>query len=312
LLDFFPQPNHTVPNNNNVKICGLNLVKINNLNSFPKHATAVAFLFTALLTLVADADIILYDTTFAEGAGNVLDKGDNQAVRDDTLWQAANGTGWTHGVGNSWIFNTQTGDGSPPDGSTAEGPLFKILNLSGKGLTNENALNLSFNYSAWGAAAGTGQDDLYIHVWGFKDVSSTSTTVVADLVSQEGNSWGALTGSEYDDLTRYNLKDGSVLSAGNSSNAASRAITMENISLSVGNDGTQANASFRLNSTGTLSNYDYLAVSFTRNVAGQSGEGFAIRDFNITAVPEPSSLSMLGLTLLSLSVRRRRKSKLSR
>ena len=287
-------------------------MKINILNCIPKHPTTVAFLLTALLTLVAEADVILYDTTFAEGAGNVLDKGDTQAVRDDTLWQAASGTGWTHGVGNSWIFNTQTGDGSPPDGSTAEGPLFKILNLSGKGLTNENALNLSFNYSAWGAAAGTGKDDLYIHVWGFKDISSTSTTVVADLVSQEGNSWGALTGSEYDDFTRYNLKDGSVLSAGSSSNAASRAITMDNISLSETNDGTQANASFRLNSTGTLANYDYLAVSFTRNVAGQSGESFAIRDFNITAVPEPSSLTMLGLTLLGLSVRRRGKSKLSR
>ncbi len=312
LIDFFPQPNHTVPNNSTVKICGLSFMKINILNCIPKHPTTVAFLLTALLTLVAEADVILYDTTFAEGAGNVLDKGDTQAVRDDTLWQAASGTGWTHGVGNSWIFNTQTGDGSPPDGSTAEGPLFKILNLSGKGLTNENALNLSFNYSAWGAAAGTGQDDLYIHVWGFKDISSTSTTVVADLVSQEGNSWGALSGSEYDDFTRYNLKDGSVLSVGSSSNAASRAITMDNISLSETNDGTQANASFRLNSTGTLANYDYLAVSFTRNVAGQSGEGFAIRDFNITAVPEPSSLTMLGLTLLGLSVRRRGKSKLSR
>ena len=87
---------------------------------------------------------------------------------------------------------------------------------------------------------------------------------------------------------------------------------MDNISLSVTNDGTQANANFRLNSTETLANYDYLAVSFTRNVAGQSGEGFAIRDFNITAVPEPSSLTMLGLSLLGLSVRRRGKSKLSR
>ena len=274
---------------------------------------APVVLMIALTTSATKADIIIYDTTFGEGAGNVLDKDDNQAVRDDTLWQSASGSGWTHGVGNTWVFNTQTGDGVPPfDGPAAEAPLFKIVNLSGKGLTTENALNLSFNYSAWGAAAGTGQDDLYIHVWGFKDVSSTSNTVVADLVSQEGNSWGALDGNEYDDFTRYNLKDASVFSAGSSSNAASRAITMENISLSATNDGTQANASFRLDATGTLANYDYLAVSFTRNVAGQSGEGFAIRDFNITAVPEPSSISMLGLALLGLTCRRRGKLKSSR
>lgn len=262
-------------------------------------------LWMAFMTPLANADIILFDTTFGEGAGNVLEKSDNQAVRDDSLWQAFSGSGWTHGVGNTWVFNTQTGDGSPPDGPGAEAPLFKILDLSGSGLTNENALSISFNYSAWGAVAGTGQDDLYIHVWGFKNVSSTSTTVVADLTSQEGNSWGALSDTEYDDFTRYNLKDASVLDAGASSNAASRAITMENISLSVTNDGTQANANFRLNSTGTLADYDYLAVSFTRNVAGQSGEGFAIRDFNITAVPEPSSFAMLGLSMLGLSCRRR-------
>ena len=130
---------------------------------------APVVIMIALMTSAADADIIIYDTTFGEGAGNVLDKGDNQAVRDDTLWQSASGSGWTHGVGNTWVFNTQTGDGVPPfDGPAAEAPLFKILNLAGKGLTTENALNLSFNYSAWGAAAGTGQDDLYIHVWGLQ------------------------------------------------------------------------------------------------------------------------------------------------
>ena len=232
----------------------------------------------------------IYTTTFDEGAGNVLDKGDNQAVRDDSLWQAASGSSWNHGTGNTWVFNTATGVPGANDGVGPEGPLFKILDLSGAGLTNEHMLNLSFNYSAWGAEPGSGVDDLYIHVWGFVDVNSTASTVVADLNSQEGNSWGALTPSEYDDFTRYNLKDGSVLAAGSSSNAGSRAITMDNISLSVLNDGTQANANFLLESTGTLADYDYLAVSFTRNVADDSGEGFAIRDFTLAAaVPEPSS-----------------------
>jgi len=249
----------------------------------------------------------IYTTTFDEGAGNVLDKGDNQAVRDDSLWQAASGSSWFHGAGNTWVFNTATGVPGANDGVGPEGPLFKILDLSGAGLTNEHMLNLSFNYSAWGAEPGSGVDDLYIHVWGFVDVNSTASTVVADLNSQEGNSWGALTPSEYDDFTRYNLKDGSVLAAGNSSNAGSRAITMDNISLSVLNDGTQANANFLLESTGTLANYDYLAVSFTRNVADDSGEAFAIRDFTLqAAVPEPSSTALLGLGGLALMLRRKR------
>ena len=249
----------------------------------------------------------IYTTTFDEGAGNVLDKGDNQAVRDDSLWQAASGSSWNHGTGNTWVFNTATGVPGANDGVGPEGPLFKILDLSGAGLTNEHMLNLSFNYSAWGAEPGSGVDDLYIHVWGFVDVNSTASTVVADLNSQEGNSWGALNPSEYDDFTRYNLKDGSVLAAGSSSNAGSRAITMDNISLSVLNDGTQANANFLLESTGTLANYDYLAVSFTRNVADDSGEAFAIRDFTLqAAVPEPSSTALLGLGGLALMLRRKR------
>ena len=49
-------------------------MKINILNSIPKHATTVAFILTASLILVAEADVILYDTTFAEGAENALIK----------------------------------------------------------------------------------------------------------------------------------------------------------------------------------------------------------------------------------------------
>ena len=249
----------------------------------------------------------IYTTSFGEGAGNVLDKGDNQAVLGDSLWQAASGSGWVHGQGNSWVYNTQTGSPTGFDGVGAEGPLLKVFDLSGAGLTNEHMLNLSFNYSAWGAEAGSGVDDLNIHVWGIADISSTASTVVADLVSQEGNSWGALTASEYDDYTRYNLRDGSVLAAGNSSASGTQAITMHNISLSLTNDGTQANADFLLTSTGTLANYDYLVVSFARNVADDSGEGFAIRDFTLAAaVPEPSSTALLGLGGLALALRRRR------
>lgn len=58
-------------------------------------------LWMAFMTPLANADIILFDTTFGEGAGNVLEKSDNQAVRDDSLWQAFSGSGWTHGVGNT-------------------------------------------------------------------------------------------------------------------------------------------------------------------------------------------------------------------
>ena len=74
LIDFFPQANHNVRNNSTVKIFGLRLMKINILNSIPKHATTVAFILTASLILVAEADVILYDTTFAEGAENALIK----------------------------------------------------------------------------------------------------------------------------------------------------------------------------------------------------------------------------------------------
>lgn len=262
-----------------------------------KHLAIGIPIFLGLAASSLHATQVILDTTFGEGAGNVLDKSAGPAKRDDALWRSDNGD-WNHGVGNTWIFNTSTGNNN-----VAEGGLVRTIALGGLGLTDENALSVTFTYADWGVNPAA--DNLHIHLWGLVDVSSSPTSGTAELWSSAGNLWGGQT--DYADFTRYNLRDGTLMALYSDSNSSTAAHIINRMKLSDTNDGTRDTVNFVLNSTGTIANYDYLVVGLARNTAGNSGEGFAIHDINITAIPEPSSLALFALagSILFASLRRR-------
>lgn len=222
--------------------------------------------------------------------------------RDMTGWVAGNGTHWNYGEGNSWLFNTHS------DGDQAtESPLTQVVNLGSAGLTNQSTLDVSFSYNAWQQNAGNGGlDDLYVHIWGLVDKGSSPTSTVASLGSTNGNSWG---GSDTD-FTRYNLKDGAVLPAYNSSTNITAAIKLTGLDTDTSADSDIAtyNHSIDLSgyALGEMADYDYLVITFAKNSVVGSGRGLAFQGVQVAAVPEPTSAALLSIGTLGLMLKRRR------
>ena len=258
-----------------------------------KNVACLAVLFTAVAMPNAQAAVTVIDDNINNGLDSSLDT----APRDvaDNKWSEETGGGWNYGLGNSWIY-----------GAT-EGGLVRTIALGGLGLTTEDQLDVSFTYGAWGGTAGQpGADDLYVHVWALKDVSSTGASGVANLTGTNGDLFGDAT--DYADFTRYNLADGSVLNNYNDSTASSAAYSIANVKLSDVNNGDQAVGSFSLDSAGALADYDYLVIGFASDLDASTSETFALKYVTVDAIPEPGAYALLGglLSLGYVMVRRRR------
>jgi hypothetical protein len=74
-----------------------------------------------------------------------------------------------------------------------------------------------------------------------------------------------------------------------------------------GDTPNQANAFVRLSLDGALDNTNTANVRYNFETVGGVTGGNVISTLTITAVPEPSSLALLGLTSIGMFVRRRRK-----
>lgn len=262
-----------------------------------KNVATLAVLFAAIAMPEAQAEVSILD----DNINNGLDSSSDTAARDvaGSQWSEETGGGWAYGRGNSWIYSDQT----------TEGGLVRTIALGGLGLTTEDQLDITITYGAWGGTVGQpGADDLYVHVWGLKDVSSTGTSGVADLTGLGGN--GALYGdqTDYADFTRYNLADGSVLNAYNDSTSSTAAYNIQNHKLSDTNDGTQSTISFSLNSAGAIADYDYLVIGFARDVDVSTSEQFALKYATVDAIPEPGTYALIGglFALAHVMLRRRR------
>ena len=85
---------------------------------------------------------------------NTLTK-DGALNQNSTGWHA--GSGWTVGTGNGWLYNIQANNGSSSDGAVAQ-----IVDLSGLGLTDESQLHVEFNFVSWDGV--NDSDDIYVHL----------------------------------------------------------------------------------------------------------------------------------------------------
>jgi len=211
---------------------------------------------------------------------------DGALNQDDAGWHA--GSGWGLGTTNGWLYNTNVNAGSTSDGALAQ-----IVDLSGKGLTDESQLHVEFDFVSWDGA--NDSDDIYVHVLGLVDNTASGTASIANLGAQDGNMWAnAVTNG----FSVTNLGDGSLMTAGGDSVAASAAIQLLDQDSGSGSEGSaiHVRSSFDLSAyaVDTLAGYDYFVIGFTRN-PGAGDNKFALYNVAVTVTPEPNT-SLVGQT----------------
>tara|TARA_B110000285_G_scaffold217482_1_gene265900 strand:- start:460 stop:1260 length:801 start_codon:yes stop_codon:yes gene_type:complete len=253
-----------------------------------------ALAFTGIAATSAFAAVTIISDDFST---NTLSK-DGLAERDETGWQTRTTSDWNYGAGLTRFYNVGTKAVSAND---TEGGFAQTVSLAGLGLTDESQLTVSFTYETLGGTSAA--DDLFVHVWGLVDLTSTATTGMANLSATAGNLWqpgDAL-------FTTYSLGDGSVLSSSNNATASTAAISL--VDMAVGITPTLYSTTLDLSgyALDTLAQYDYFLISFNRTYGG-SEQGFALRDVAVTAIPEPGTYALLGglLSLCCVMLRRRR------
>lgn len=237
---------------------------------------------------VASAGVVILNDDFSS---NSLTE-DGTFLRDETGWQTATDSAWGYGAGLQRVFNTGTEVGHKTSGAMAQ-----TVKLGDLGLSSEQKLTVSFTYETFGGSAAA--DDLYVHVWGLKDIASTGTTSMGNLGAQGGNFWQPAA----DKFTTYNLGTGEIHDTSNNAFASTAAIKL--IDMGVDVSPTLYTTTFDLGEA--MSEYDYFTISFHK-VYGGTDQGFGIRDVNVTAtaVPEPSGMLLLSLGSASLMMRRKR------
>jgi len=218
---------------------------------------------------------------------NTLTK-DGALNQDSTGWHANSSGGWTVGTGNGWLYNSQADNGSSSDGAVAQ-----IVDLSGLGLTDESQLHVEFNFVSWDGV--NDSDDIYVHLWGLVDESASGTASIAHLGAQNGNMWATAVENGF---SVTNLADGSLMTVNGDASAASAAIQLLNqdTGSSLLADAIHVRSTIDLSSysVDALAGYDYFVIGFTRN-PGAGDNKFALYDVAVSVTPE-SDTSILGQT----------------
>ncbi|MBT3193293.1 MAG: hypothetical protein HN341_12125 [Verrucomicrobia bacterium] len=180
------------------------------------------------LTLL-EPGTILYDDFRTNGLAN-------NTIKRNSQWAGSSDWSWTSGT----LENTNTTKGV--------GICFPVP----AGITTENALEIDLGY-----AVANGSTAVAMHMWGLKDVSSSSTTEIM-------NPWGTA-GMWYaggGNLVQYNLKDGAT---GYNSTPATAAVQIPSDT----GAGLSYSTTLKLGGLGSglskLSDYDYIAVGFQKH-----------------------------------------------
>ena len=251
---------------------------------------------TGFAVTSAFAGISIIDDSFSS---NTLTK-DGALNQDSTGWHTNGTNSWTVGTPNGWAYNTSNEGGAVSDGAMAQ-----IVDLSGKGLTGESQLTVAFDFVSWN---GTTNDNIYVHLWGLVDNSASGTASIANMGAQNGSMWANAVDNGF---SVYNLGDGSLMAntgGGGGGNAAIQLLNQAPSVSSLESDAINVSSTIDLSSyaVDTLAGYDYFVIGFARNPDVGTGNGFAIYDVAVTAVPEPSSAALLGLGGVALILRRRK------
>ncbi len=259
----------------------------------------IMFADTNVQAAVILSDDFSTNTTPTDDA-RVWDGSNAQASRIDTGWRAT--TSYSNHIASAWDITGGKLQNPTADTDSyvqSETPAWQWLTNPLAGSTTDKTINVSFDYETFGS------DTLTAHFWAVQ-AGATPTTTNAFITNNQG--WANGNSGQNVDVSAggydtFNLLDGDT--------------TPDNADHITG----------QLNGTGTFNwsiDVSTLGIAGVSNVgdidtfffaiAGNEtgGATSSIDNLNITtsatAVPEPSSLALLSLTMITLTFRRRRKS----
>ncbi len=181
---------------------------------------------------------------------------DGRLHRDDIGFRRESSSAWT--ISRGIISNLSTSNNK-----VAEGALACMVDLAAFPDLAPGQITLSFEYTAADPA-----EMLYVHLWGYRDVSSTGNTATVNLGAQNGNAWESSSGA----LQAFNLgKPGGLFTGTPGAGPDAAAILT----------GTPTRQTYR--GTFDYAGYDYLVLGFGREIAGAGSPGVTIQNVVLSA-----------------------------
>ncbi len=166
-------------------------------------------------------------------------------------------------AGGAWeIDSGRLSNTSLVNNATAEGAAGAIIDLSSLADPTVSEFTLSFDYTM---AEYT--EALYVHVWGYIDHSSSSNTAIMNHGAQNGNVW-EIASPTYMYSYNFGNPNGEFIGS-NRGEAGDAAISLAGFS-SPDTYKRTFDLSGYTTASNTLGSYDYLAVAFTRSIAGSA------------------------------------------
>jgi hypothetical protein len=224
----------------------------------------------------------------------LLGAGDFDAVSAATMLQRDD-VGLRRYADSAWtVTNGVLRNSSSVDSRVAEGALGQIIALTSLGNGAENQIKLSFDYSTTASS-----EILYVHLWGYVDVSSTPSTPTMNLGASNGNAWESAAGA----LIAYNLGKPNAMFASPAGQQWDAAAILTGTTGARSYSGTFDLSAFTT-APDTVSAYDYLALGFTRQIGGAASPSVVISNVVLLAgaaaseqLPYEKWASDFGLTV---------------
>ncbi|MEM7453505.1 MAG: PEP-CTERM sorting domain-containing protein [Planctomycetota bacterium] len=245
-----------------------------------------------LFTSNASADLIIDDFS----SGSVSTTTDGFRLRHNNIdggWQAAR-----QGGGSAWMVSGGTLQNSStvntngyPNYIPGEAPVAQGISLAGLGITpGATEIFVDFDYDV---AAG---DTLYVTLWGYTGTFDPGTsTIYANLEARYGlsNNEGSST------LDAFNLLDGATTGFGGTTNPFATLTGSGSFS------GTIDLTALAIPGVTEVSDLTVISLGFGKMEDGLAGTT-SIDNLSLTTIPEPSSIALIGMTVLGIAARRRR------